>query len=356
MFEFVIAGISAPIFLLVLTGMTVGMVGGFIGVGGGYMVTPALIVFGFPGYMASGIDVTHICGKSVVATIRHRQLGNIDWVLGLAMVGGTMMGVEMGVRILNWTKDLGLSGIALLFGSVGIMIGLFVYTQIETHRSHKRIDELTEGGTTVGRELKVSRIPQFFQSISLWPIIRCHVAKIVISMWVVVIVGVATGVLAGFFGVGGGFIRVPALVYVVGATTHIAVGTDLLEIVVSGGYGALRQFMSGNVDMVAVFFMIIGAMFGAQFGSIATQYVRGPAIRYILSYSLGLATVGAFLRLVYLLSAQKYEFLNFFAVVFTLGEMIFLCLFILSLVMFAVRFRHGKWVPNWIPALVVKGD
>ncbi|MBM4329519.1 MAG: sulfite exporter TauE/SafE family protein, partial [Deltaproteobacteria bacterium] len=203
---------------------------------------------------------------------------------------------------------------------------------------------------------KVSRIPQFFQSISLWPIIRCHVAKIVISMWVVVIVGVATGVLAGFFGVGGGFIRVPALVYVVGATTHIAVGTDLLEIVVSGGYGALRQFMSGNVDMVAVFFMIIGAMFGAQFGSIATQYVRGPAIRYILSYSLGLATVGAFLRLVYLLSAQKYEFLNFFAVVFTLGEMIFLCLFILSLVMFAVRFRHGKWVPNWIPALVVKGD
>jgi len=97
-------------------------------------------------------------------------------------------------------------------------------------------------------------------------------------------------------------------------------------------------------------------MFGAQFGSIATQYVRGPAIRYILSYSLGLATVGAFLRLVYLLSAQKYEFLNFFAVVFTLGEMIFLCLFILSLVMFAVRFRHGKWVPNWIPALVVKGD
>jgi uncharacterized membrane protein YfcA len=79
--------------------MTVGIVGGFIGVGGGYMVTPALIVFGFPGYMASGIDVTHIAGKSVVATIRHRQLGNIDWILGLAMVGGTMMGVEMGVSL-----------------------------------------------------------------------------------------------------------------------------------------------------------------------------------------------------------------------------------------------------------------
>jgi uncharacterized protein len=352
MFDFVIAGIQAPMFLLVLTGMTVGMVGGFIGVGGGYMVTPALIVFGFPGYMASGIDVMHIAGKSVVATVRHRQLGNIDWVLGLAMVGGTMMGVEMGVRLLNYTKALGLSGIALLTGSVGIMIGLFLYTQIETHRAQKKINELTKAGKTVGRELRVSKLPLFFQSIALRPIVRCHTARLVISMWVIVIVGICTGVLAGFFGVGGGFIRVPALVYVVGATTHIAVGTDLLEIVVSGGYGALRQYMSGNVDMIAVFFMIIGAMFGAQFGSIATSFVRGPAIRYILSYSLVLATTGAFLRLFYMLTAQQYEFLNFFAVVFTLGEMIFLCLFIMSLVIFSVRHRHGKWVPAWIPSLV----
>jgi len=353
MFDFMIAGIEAPILLLVLTGMTVGMVGGFIGVGGGYMVTPALIVFGFPGYMAAGIDVTHIAGKSVVATIRHRQLGNIDWVLGLAMVGGTMMGVEMGVRLLNYTKDLGLSGVALLAASVAIMIGLFLYTQIETHRATKRITELAKEGKTVGRELKVSRIPIFFQSIALKPIIRCHTARLVVSMWVVVIVGIATGILAGFFGVGGGFIRVPALVYVVGTSTHIAVGTDLLEIVVSGGYGALRQYMSGNVDMIAVFFMIIGAMFGAQFGSIATSFVRGPAIRFILSYSLVLATVGAFLRLVYFLTGQQHTFINFFAVVFTLGEMIFLCLFILSLVWFSVRHRHGKLVPGWIPALVV---
>lgn len=356
MFDFLIAGIQAPIFLLVLTGITVGMVGGFIGVGGGYMVTPALIVFGFPGYMASGIDVMHIAGKATVATVRHRQLGNIDWILALAMVGGTMMGVEMGVRLLNYTKAIGLSGIALLTGSVAIMIGLFLYTQIETHRSHKKITELTGEGKTVGRELSVSRLPIFFQSIRLLPIVRCHTARLVISMWVIVIVGISTGVLAGFFGVGGGFIRVPALVYLVGATTHIAVGTDLLEIVVSGGYGAMRQFMSGNVDMIAVFFMIIGAMFGAQFGSIATSFVRGPAIRYILSYSLILATTGAFLRLIYMLSAQQYGFLNFLAVVFTLGEMIFLCLFILSLVLFSVRHRHGKWVPGWVPALVVVNE
>lgn len=353
MFDFAIAGIQAPIFLLMLTGFTVGIVGGFIGVGGGYMVTPALIVFGFPGYMASGIDVTHIAGKALIATVRHRQLGNIDWTLGLAMVGGTMLGVELGVRLLTYTKSIGLSGVALLSATVLIMIGLFLYTQIETHKAQKKIVDLTKDGKTVGRELSVSRVPLFFQSIKLYPIVRCHTARIVISMWVVVVVGIATGVLAGFFGVGGGFIRVPALVYICGATTHIAVGTDLLEIVVSGGYGALRQSMMGNVDMVAVLFMIVGAMFGAQFGSIATSYVRGPAIRYILSYSLILATVGAFLRLVYILSGAKYELLNFAAVVFTMGEMLFLCFFIMSLVIFSVRHRHGKWVPGWIPSLVI---
>jgi uncharacterized membrane protein YfcA len=353
MFEFLIAGIQAPIFLLVLTGFTVGIVGGFIGVGGGYMVTPALIVFGFPGYMASGIDMTHIAGKSIVATVRHRQLGNIDWVLGLAMVGGTMLGVEQGVRLITYTKKLGLSGIILLSASVVIMVGLFVYTQLETGRSQKKIQQMTDEGKHVGREMTVSKGPRFFQSISLFPIVRCRTAKIVVSMWVIVLVGIATGVLAGFFGVGGGFIRVPALIYIVGASTHIAVGTDLLEIAVSGGYGALRHSMMGNVDIVAVLFMIVGAMFGAQFGSIATSYVRGPAIRYILSYSLILATVGAFLRLAYMLTGSKIEVLNLFAVVFTLGEMLFLCAFIISLVIFSVRYKHGKKVPAWVPSLVV---
>jgi hypothetical protein len=173
-------------------------------------------------------------------------------------------------------------------------------------------------------------------------------------MWMIVIVGVVTGVLAGFLGVGGGFVRVPALVYLIGSTTHIAVGTDLLEIVVSGGYGCLRQSMSGNVDMMAVLFMIVGAMIGAQFGSLATMFVRGPAIRYILSYSLILATVGATLRLIYVLTGQSIEFLAFFAVVFTLGEMVFLCIFIVTLVLFSIRHRHGKRVPAWVPSLVVQ--
>lgn len=353
MFDFAIAGIYAPVFLLLLTGFTVGIVGGFIGVGGGYMVTPALIVFGFPGYMASGTDACHIAGKAVISSIRHRQLGNIDWTIAMAMVGGTMLGVELGVRLLVYTKEIGLSGVVLLAASVAVMFGLFLYTQIETHTSHRKMEEAARSGLQLGRDFKVSKASLYFQKIPLLPIVKAKKARLVISMWVIVIVGLITGVLAGFLGVGGGFIRVPALVYVVGTTSHLAVGTDLVEIVVSGGYGALRQSIEGNVDFMAVFFMIFGAMVGAQIGSIATSFVRGPAIRYILSYSLILATVGAVLRLIYVLTGQTIEFLAFFAVVFTLGEMLFLCMFITSLVWFSVRHQHGKDVPQWVPPLVV---
>jgi hypothetical protein len=353
MFDFAIAGVQAPFFLLVLVGLTVGIVGGFIGVGGGYMVTPALIVFGFPGYMASGIDMTHICGKGLVSTVRHRQLGNIDWTLALSMIAGTMLGVEMGIRLLVYFKHLGISGVVLLMTSVALMFTLFLYTQFETRRAHKKMEEMEKAGEQIGREVQTSSLPKYFQTIPLAPIIRCRAARVIVSMWVIVLVGMVTGILAGFLGVGGGFVRVPALVYVVGASTHIAVGTDLVEIVISGAYGALRHSIEGNVDMMAVLFMIAGAMVGAQVGSIATSYVRGPAIRYILSYSLILATLGAALRLIYVLTGQSVAWLSLAAVVLTLGEMIFLCLFISSLVWFAVRRRGGKWVPDWVAPLVI---
>jgi hypothetical protein len=353
MFDFAIAGVQAPFFLLVLVGLTVGIVGGFIGVGGGYMVTPALIVFGFPGYMASGIDMTHICGKGLVSTVRHRQLGNIDWTLALSMIAGTMLGVELGIRLLVYFKHLGISGVVLLMTSVALMFTLFLYTQFETRRAHKKMEEMEKAGEQIGREVQTSSLPKYFQTIPLAPIIRCRAARVIVSMWVIVLVGMVTGILAGFLGVGGGFVRVPALVYVVGASTHIAVGTDLVEIVISGAYGALRHSIEGNVDMMAVLFMIAGAMVGAQVGSIATSYVRGPAIRYILSYSLILATLGAALRLIYVLTGQSVAWLSLAAVVLTLGEMIFLCLFISSLVWFAVRRRGGKWVPDWVAPLVI---
>jgi uncharacterized membrane protein YfcA len=354
MFDFLIAGVHAPVFLLVLTGFTVGIVGGFIGVGGGYMVTPALIVFGFPGYMASGIDMSHIAGKGLVSTIRHRQLGNIDWKLALTMAAGTMLGVELGIRLLGYFKSRGSSNVALLATSVVVMFALFAVTIYETRKSHRRLVQMAGEGRALTQEVTEAGLSRFFQAFRLGPIVQCRTAGVSISIWVVLFVGLATGVLAGFLGVGGGFIRVPALVYLVGASTHVAVGTDLVEIVFSGAYGCLRHSMEGNVDFVAVMFMLGGAMFGAQVGSIATSYVRGPAIRYVLSYSLALAAVGSAVRLGSALADGRSGFLNALAVIVTLGEMLFLCLYVLALVFWASRAGKGQRVPRWVLPLLVR--
>lgn len=354
MFEFPIAGTEVLPYLLVFLGFTAGMVGGFIGIGGGYMVTPALIVFGFPGFMASGIDMTHIAGTSIISTVRHRQLGNIDWAIALSMVAGTMFGVELGVRLLGYFKGIGLSSVAVLVASLTIMISLFIYTNMETRRSHKMLEQAVKEGRDIGREEVTGGMSYFFQNIPLAPIVRCRTAGLVISMWMIVAVGILTGVLAGFLGVGGGFVRVPALVYLIGCSTHVAVGTDLVEIAFSGAYGTLRHSIEGNVDFLAVMFMLSGAVVGAQFGAISTAFVRGPAIRYILSYSLALAALGAFLPLLDTLTGKTIPILSVLAIILTLGQMIFLCTFILSMLAFALMARKGRWVPSWAQPLLVR--
>jgi uncharacterized membrane protein YfcA len=121
-----------------------------------------------------------------------------------------------------------------------------------------------------------------------------------ISVWVVLGVGILTGFLAGMLGVGGGFLRVPLLVYVVGVPTHVAVGTDLFEIVISAGFGTLTHAMKGNVDVLMALTMHTGAALGAQIGATATRFFSGPRIRLLFS---ALPIVGALLVIVRLLGS-----------------------------------------------------
>jgi uncharacterized membrane protein YfcA len=113
-----------------------------------------------------------------------------------------------------------------------------------------------------------------------------------ISLWVVVGVGFLTGLLAGVLGVGGGFIRMPMMIYFVGVPTHVAVGTDLFEVVISAGFGTLTHALKGNVDILMALVMHTGAAIGAQIGAMATRFFVGPRIRLLFSF---LPFVGAIL-------------------------------------------------------------
>jgi len=113
-----------------------------------------------------------------------------------------------------------------------------------------------------------------------------------ISLWVIIISGLISGILAGFLGVGGGFIRMPLMVYVLGVPTHVAIGTDLFEIIFSAGFGTVTHAIKGNVDIMIALVMQTGAAIGAQIGAVATPYFAGPRIRLLFS---GLPFIGAIL-------------------------------------------------------------
>ena len=132
--------------------------------------------------------------------------------------------------------------------------------------------------------------------IRLWPMVSFPVSGIAeVSLWIVLGVGFLTGILAGFLGVGGGFIRMPMLVYFIGMPTHIAVGTDLFEIIISAGYGTLTHALKGNVDILVALVMQTGAAVGAQIGAASTTYVAGPRIRLLFA---ALPFIGAIIILV----------------------------------------------------------
>ncbi|MCX7012446.1 MAG: sulfite exporter TauE/SafE family protein [Candidatus Sumerlaeota bacterium] len=297
-----IAGVEIMAWKLVLIGLTVGVIGGFFGVGGAFMVTPALNVFGFPMAYAIGTDMAHMAGKSVVATIKHRKLGNVDMKLGLMMVIFTAAGIELGARLIVWLEAIGRCGPVVRIVYMALLFGLGSYMIYEYVKLRRRI----RNGETVD-DAATSRLAKRLQSICLPPMADLRVSGVRISIWIVGAVAFATGFIAGFLGVGGGFIRMPSLIYIIGCPTTVAVGTDLFEVMVSGAYGAFTYALKGKVEIVAAILMLAGAAVGAQFGTLATKYVKGIVIRLYFAITMLLAGVSVVFKHVASVFRYQYE-------------------------------------------------
>jgi uncharacterized membrane protein YfcA len=142
------------------------------------------------------------------------------------------------------------------------------------------------------------------------------------SLWLPLFVSFVTGVLAGFLGIGGGLLRMPALVYLIGCPTHIAVGTDLFEVMLSGLYGAFTYSLKGRIEIVAVFVMLTGAAIGAQIGTVATKYAKGYGIRV----AFGVAVVCCMISII----LKEFKF-NTLAAVLILGTIGSICFYIMKI-------------------------
>ncbi len=300
---FPISGTEIDPIYLSLLGFFIGLMGGFFGVGGSFIAGPMLRVLGLDWNFAVGTDLAHIVGTSVVAAKRHRALGNVDLRLGFIMAIGTIGGAELGAQLIQMLKRSGNVNFVVSIVSIAIYSSVSVFMIWEsasTLRAQRKHGRKSSGKHD---ETAFAHVTQWIHRLKLWPMISLPVSGIKsISLWAVVSVSFLGGMCSGFLGGGAGYIRMPMMVYVLGVPTHLAVGTDLFEIIISASYGTLSHALKGNVDILIALVMQTGAAVGAQIGAIMTQYFAGPKIRL---FFVPLPLVGAGVVIYTLLSGHK---------------------------------------------------
>ena len=295
-----------PIYLAVV-GFIIGILGGFFGVGGSFIAGPALRAMGVDWNFAVGTDLAHIVGKSVVAARRHRALGNVDLKLGFIMAFGTIAGAECGAQLIQALKRAGNVNTVVSYVAMVVYSGIAAFMLWESQKTLRLAKGRSQRGLVKGAKSKIDHsafgpVTRTIQRLKIWPMITLPTSGIRISLWIIVLVAFVGGVFSGFLGGGAGYIRMPSMVYVLGIPTHLAVGTDLFEIVISASYGTITHAIKGNVDILIALVMHTGAAIGAQIGAVATQYFTGPKIRLAF---VPLPLIGAAIVIYTLLTGHK---------------------------------------------------
>ena len=306
-----VAGIEFNVLLLITIGFCVGILGGFFGVGGGWIVTPALNIFGFHMAFAIGTDLANIFGQSIGAVKKHQKMGNIDWKLGLISIITSIIGLEIGSEVIIALEKAGDVGIIvrwcymLLLSSLGIYM-LYDFFVVHPRQLKQIEEELKKDPGNKVKRIERSKISEKLHKINLPPMISFPASEIdSVSIWIIFLIFLFTGFLSGFLGVGGGFIIMPALVYLIGLPTAVAVGTSLITVLFSGAYGCFTYAMKGRVELIAAFIMLIGASIGAQIGSTAIKYVKGYGIRLLFSIMIVFAALSVATEQFYKLTMKQ---------------------------------------------------
>jgi uncharacterized membrane protein YfcA len=276
-------------------GLLIGILFGFFGMGGSFLVTPALLVMGYEPNVAVGSGLAFVFGTSVIATLKHRDLGQVDYKLGVLMIAGTTGGIEVGKLGLEYLQHIGVADTFVSIAYVLLLggIGAFVTREALKGDDGGGIDH--DADDVDPEEAEIPDIAQKIQSYRIPPMISIR-GGFEASLWMILAVAFATGLLSGFLGVGGGFIRMPALFYLIGVPVPVAVGTDLFEIVFSGGIGSFLYAQSGAVDLSIVVPLLAGSALGARVGATATSLVEEEDIKVYFGIMLLLGAIAVAVR------------------------------------------------------------
>jgi uncharacterized membrane protein YfcA len=272
--------------LVVLQMVTLGFIGGilsgFIGSGGAFFMTPGMMNLGIPGVIAVGSNITHKFGKALMGSKKHGEMGNVDKKMSLFMLITAMIGIRLAVWISTLLFSSGgehsvhgeQSPAADLYISV-VFISVLTVVSLSMLRDILGSAKRTETGPS-------RRVTEFLGRLRLYPMIYFPTADVRVSLWVVLLVGLLTGYLAGTIGVGG-FVGVPAMIYVFGMPTAVAAGTELYLAVFMGAFGALNYAFEGMVDLRLTLLLYVGSLAGVYVGAYGTKVVKEVLIRLVTS-------------------------------------------------------------------------
>lgn len=271
-----VAGVSIQLPLLIGVGALVGFLSGLLGVGGGFLLTPILMMVGIPPTVAAASDSCQILAASSSGVGAHFRQGNVDFKLGSILILGGIAGGAVGVRLVHALRALGSADFMITITYIVVLGGTGAYMFIESLQALRRGAMVQRvGHAPGGLKALVSRLP--------WRVSFPH-SQVEHSVFVLVFLAALVGVLSAIMGVGGGFIIVPVMVYLLGIPMHVTVGTSLFHVLVTCAAVTFMQASSNHtVDLTLALLLAVGSTIGAQIGARLARVLRGDQLKIVLA-------------------------------------------------------------------------
>ncbi len=275
-----IAGNSVNVFLILGLGGFVGLLSGIFGVGGGFLMTPLLMMFGIPPTVAAASDSNQIVGASTSGTLAHMRLGNVDVPMGIILLVGGVAGGTVGVQVIKLLRAMGNADFLIAITYVLMLGGVGGYMFWESLQGLKK--SKNEEVEAVEEETTAPAKKSFLQSLPFQ--YKFDKSGCEISVLLPLVVGIFVGVLAAIMGVGGGFIMVPVMVYMLRMPMHVVVGTSLFQILFTCiNVTVMQSYSNQTVDFVLAVLLLLGSTIGAQVGTAVSKKLKADQLKIMLA-------------------------------------------------------------------------
>ena len=267
-----IAEVSQNIFYLLAIGFIAGILSGMFGVGGGFLTTPILILGGISPAVAVGSEANHIVGSSLTGFLTYFRRKNVDLVMGLVLLIGGIIGSISGVYLFKFLLIIGRIEEVIGFAYTFFLGFIGLYMLLESLKTQRK--------KASGNLMKM-HVHGWFHGLPFR--IKFRRSKLYISIIPPLLISFVVGILASIMGVGGGFILVPAMIYLLGMSTQVVIGTSLMQVLfVSITSTVMHAYVNQTVDIILSGFLLFGGVFGVQLGAVLVQKISGEVIRMLL--------------------------------------------------------------------------